>query len=335
MEFKDQRENELAKIMFEVLQGMQSPNLVCDSNGLILFANKRYLSLAGGISKKNPFWKIYPLTSIPSYFRNAVEKDIETNSEITFKENSFIVHVIPIKTIFTKRIYMVYFEDITIQIALGNELINKQKLLEKSFLDTILTICEIIESRDAYTYGHQKRVALLAVNIAVQAKILDLNTLNSIYYGALIHDIGKIAIPIEYLVTPKRLTKDEYEIIKYHVHIGYKIIEHMHFPCDIKSVIAQHHERLDGSGYPNSLKGEAITIPAKIVAIADTYEAMSTNRPYRTSIPPATIFQYLEEGKGQLFESYYIECFFKCFSELNNLYQINSYYQNLSLSNFS
>ncbi len=335
MKFNSQEEEKLARVMFEILGGMQNPNFVCDQHGIILFANKGYKDIADKIPKNIPFWKICPLTNrAPDYFKSAVEHDIETRSEITFKESSFIVHVFPVNNILVNElIYMVYFEDITSQISLNNQLKIKQKLLEKSFLDTILAISEIVESRDAYTSGHQKRVALLAINIAVKANITDPGLLNSIYYGALMHDIGKISIPIEYLVTPRHLTEHEYEIMKSHVSIGYKIIEHLNFPWDIKSVIYQHHERLDGSGYPNGLKEDEITLQAKIVAIADVYEAMSTDRPYRKLIPQETILQYLKENKGKLFDAYYIDCFFQCLSELNDVYEINPYYSEFELFN--
>ncbi len=333
MEFKNQEEKKLATTMFEVLGGMQTPNLVCDEDGIVVFANKKYTDLAGKVPDGFPFWKVCPLTNaMPDYFKITVEQDIESRSEITFKESSFIIRAVPIKNILvSRRIYIVYLEDITSQITLNNQLKIKQKLLERAFLDTILTISEIVESRDAYTSGHQKRVALLAVNIAVKANITNLNLLNSIYYGALLHDIGKIAIPIEYLVTPRHLTAYEYEIVKSHVVIGAKIIEHLSFPWDIKTVIFQHHERIDGSGYPNGLKEEEISVPAKIVAIADTYEAMSTDRPYRKLIPQATILQHLKENQGKLFDPFYIDCFFQCHSELKNVYETNPYYSEFEL----
>lgn len=333
MKFNTKKEERLANVMFKILGEMQSPNFVCDPQGIILFSNKKYQDLAATLSEGIIFWKVCPITdSIPDYFRSAVEHHTETRSELIFKEKSFIVRVIPVNNILLNQlIYIVYFEDITAQVILNKELQASQKLLQKSFLDSILTISEIVESRDTYTSGHQKRVALLAINIAVRANITDINTLSTIYYGALIHDLGKIAIPIEYLVTPRRLTEYEYEIMKTHVSIGYNIIEHMSFPWDIKTIVYQHHERLDGSGYPNGLKGDEITAPARVVAIADVYEAMSTDRPYRKRIPQETILHYLEENKGILFDQYYIDCFFQCLSELNNIYEINPYFSEFEL----
>ncbi|HAU1192136.1 TPA: HD domain-containing phosphohydrolase [Legionella pneumophila] len=252
MKFNSEEEKKLATVMFELLDELLSPNLVCNRNGIILFANKSYQELADEKPENKFFWKVYPIQNrVPDYFKKAVEQKIEICSEITVEDRSFIVRVIPISNILTnKLIYMVYFEDITIQINLNKQLKIDKKALQKSFLDTMLAFSELIEHRDSYTSGHQKRVALLSVNIANGANITDPKWLGAIYYGALIHDIGKIAIPMEYLVTPRRLTVDEYAIMKTHVAIGNKIIEHMDFPWDVKSVVYQHHERMDGSGYP-------------------------------------------------------------------------------------
>ncbi|HHT0594901.1 TPA: HD-GYP domain-containing protein, partial [Legionella anisa] len=208
--------------------------------------------------ENKPFWKVYPLqNTVPDYFNQAVEQRVETRSEITVKERTSIVRVIPLSNILANQlIYMIYFEDITWQIELNKQLKIDKKLLQQSFLDTILSFSDFVESRDSYTAGHQKRVALLSLNIATKGNITTPKCLRTIYYGALMHDIGKIAIPMEYLVTPRKLTVNEYEIMKTHVAIGNKIIEHMDFPWDIKSVVYQHHERMDGSGYPNGLKGD-------------------------------------------------------------------------------
>lgn len=325
MKFSSQEEKKLATVMFKILDELKSPNLVCNKKGIILFSNKSYNELAPITPKNQPFWKVCPLTnSVPSYFTTAVEQCIEIHTDITFKKKSFIIHIIPVNNILVNDLlYMVYFEDITSQINLNKQLKIDNAIIRKSFFDTILSFSEFIESRDAYTSGHQKRVALLSMNIAAKANITDPKLISAIYYGALMHDIGKVAIPMEYLVTPRRLTDHEYEIIKTHVEIGNKIIEHIDFPWDIKSVVYQHHERMDGSGYPNGLKRDQITIPARIVAIADVYEAMSTNRPYRKLMPQETILQYLKENKETLFDAFYVDCLLQCLAELNDVYEIN------------
>lgn len=335
MEFNTEEEKKLAHVLFKILNELQTPNFVCDKQGIILFANKKYKEIVLKLPENQVFWKICPLTNrIPSYFEQAVEQGIETCAEITFKKVSFIIHVTPVNTVLANDlIYIVYLEDITLQHQLNEQLESDQKRLQKSCLDTILALSTLVASQDPHNSSHQKRVALLSMNIASKAKITDTNLLNTIYYGALIHDIGKIAIPMEYLVTPRRLTTHEYEIMKTHVDIGYKIIEHVDFPWDIKSVVYQHHERMDGSGYPNGIKGEHITIPARIVALADVYEAMSTNKPYRKSLPQKTVFQYLKEDKGTLFDAYFVESLFECLSELKGIYEINPYFKPLDFFN--
>ncbi|CEG57750.1 HD domain-containing phosphohydrolase [Legionella fallonii] len=323
MKFNSQEEEKLATVMFRILDELLSPNLVCNKNGIILFANKIYSQLVAKKPENKPFWNVYPIQkTIPDYFKKAVEQRSETRSEITINERAFIVRVIPVSNILTHElIYMVYFEDITSQVNLNKQLKIDKESLQKSFFDTILAFSDFVESRDSYTSGHQKRVAALALNIAIKANITDLKCLSAVYYGALIHDIGKIAIPMEYLVTPRLLTANEYEIIKTHVEVGNKIIEHVDFPWDIKSVVYQHHERMDGSGYPNGLKGDEITIPARIVAIADVYEAMSTNRPYRKVMSQEAILKYLEANKGILFDAHYVNCLFQCITELEDVYE--------------
>lgn len=325
MKFNSQEEEILATTMFQTLDTLQSPNVVCNQQGLVLFSSEVYKRLIDGESDNKFFWDVFPAThKIPGYFEKAVKQRVETRSEIRVKNSSFIVRVIPINNILkAESIYLVYFEDISAQINLSEQLKVDKRLLQKSFLDTILALSNFVESRDSYTSGHQKRVALLSLNIASKALITDPKCLSTIYYGALMHDIGKVAIPIEYLVTPRRLTNHEYEIIKTHATIGNKIIQHVDFPWDIKSVVYQHHERINGSGYPNGLKGHEMTIPAKIVAIADVYEAMSTNRPYRTFLPQETILKYLKENKGILFDEHYVDCLFQCLSDLKDIYEIH------------
>lgn len=336
MEFKTAEEAKVASVMFEILEGLLNPNLVCDQKGRIIFANRKYRELSHKKPENRLFWKTYPLTDkIPGYFEKAVDQCTETCSEITNNENSFIVRVIPINNIIADNLlFMVYFENITSQILMTHQLKIDKRLLQNSFLDTILAFSHFIESRDPYTSGHQKRVALLSLNIASRANIKDSKTISTIYYGALMHDIGKVAIPMEYLVRPRRLTEYEYEIMKTHVAIGNKIIEHMEFPWDIKSVVYQHHERMDGSGYPNGIKGDEITIPARIVTIADVFEAMSTNRPYRSLLPDETILQYFRENKDKLFDGYFVDCFLKCYSELEDVYEMSPNFTPSDFFNF-
>jgi len=326
VKFKTQEEKKIATVIFDILKGLLSPVVVCNNNGVIVFANKMYRELASVRPENKLFWDVYPYRKlVPEYFKIAVDERKETRSKVNIKNMSFIVRVIPVdKILADELLYVIYFEDITSEEHLKEQLEVDNQLLQKSFLDTILALSDFIESRDPYTDGHQKRVASLSLNIASRANITNPKCLSAIYYGALMHDIGKIAIPMDYLVTPRRLCEFQEGIMKSHVIVGHKIIEHIDFPWDIKSVVYQHHERMDGSGYPHGLKGDEITIPARIVAIADVYESMSTNRPYRNFVPHESVINYLEENKGILFDANYIDSLFQCLEEVEDVYIVSS-----------
>lgn len=155
--------------------------------------------------------------------------------------------------------------------------------LRDALSGTITAISHTLEKRDPYTAGHQQRVAELAVAIAEDMH-LDPHCIEGIYLGSLIHDIGKIYIPAEILTRPGKLSHTEFELIKSHPEVGYEIIKHVKFEWPIAEIVYQHHERIDGSGYPQGLSAEQITLEAKIVAVADIVEAMTSHRPYRASL---------------------------------------------------
>ena len=137
-----------------------------------------------------------------------------------------------------------------------------------------------MESKDPYTAGHQQRVSVLASAIA-QAMNLPSDTVDRIRIAAMIHDIGKIYIPVEFLNKPGKLNASEWDIVKMHAQIGHDILKPVGFPFPIHEIIYQHHERIDGSGYPRGLKGSEICIEAAILAVADVVEAIAHHRPYR------------------------------------------------------
>ena len=135
---------------------------------------------------------------------------------------------------------------------------------------------------DPYTAGHQKRVATLSLAIAREMGF-NPKQLDTIRIAAILHDIGKINLPSELLSKPGKLAECEYNLIKIHPEAGYQILKKIDFPDEIANIVLQHHESLDGSGYPNGLKGDDICIKARILHIADVVEAISANRPYRPS----------------------------------------------------
>ncbi|MBI5625760.1 MAG: PAS domain S-box protein [Nitrosomonadales bacterium] len=153
-------------------------------------------------------------------------------------------------------------------------------LLKDSLEGAIGAIAATLEQRDPYTAGHQRRVAQLAAAIGEEMGLAR-EVIEGIHFGGLIHDLGKISVPAEILGKPGRLTGIEFGLIKTHAEAGYQIVKEIAFPWPVADMVYQHHERLDGSGYPQGLKGEQIVLEARILAVADVVEAMSSNRPYR------------------------------------------------------
>jgi PAS domain S-box-containing protein/putative nucleotidyltransferase with HDIG domain len=173
--------------------------------------------------------------------------------------------------------------------------------LRKSLYNTIYTLSKVVETRDPYTYGHQARVADLARAIA---KRMDLprEQIELIYIAAVIHDIGKISVPSEILNKPGQLTEHEFNLIKSHPQIGCDILGNVEFPWAVKDVIIQHHERLDGSGYPGGLAGNDIILEARILGTADVVEAMSSDRPYRPALGIEAALDVISDGRSTLYD---------------------------------
>lgn len=157
-----------------------------------------------------------------------------------------------------------------------------QVKLADALRSTIEAMSKAMEWRDPYTAGHQKRVALIAEAIAKKLGWSEDRT-QAIYMAAMVHDIGKVAVPAEILTKPSKLTALEMQMVQGHVEAGYQILKDIPFPWPIADMVRQHHERLDGSGYPNKLISDQICEEARVLAVADIIEAMSTHRPYRAA----------------------------------------------------
>lgn len=171
------------------------------------------------------------------------------------------------------------------QHRLDDEIHEKEQMqehLSEALKATIEAMARTMEWRDPYTAGHQKRVASIATAIAQKMGWPDYRV-QALYMAAMVHDIGKVAVPSEILTKPIHLTDLEMQMVQGHVESGYDILKDIPFPWPIAETVRQHHERLDGSGYPNGLKGDEICLEARILAVADTIEAMATHRPYRPS----------------------------------------------------
>ena len=160
---------------------------------------------------------------------------------------------------------------------------------------------KIVEMRDPYTAGHQQKVADLATAIAREMKLED-TRIDQLRMAAVIHDIGKMYVPSDILSKPGKLSDIEFSLIKTHSQGGYDIVKGMDFPCNVAKTVLQHHERLDGSGYPNQLKGEDTLLEAKILAVADVIEAMASHRPYRPALGIDKALEEISKNKGKLYD---------------------------------
>ncbi|HRV05796.1 MAG TPA: HD-GYP domain-containing protein, partial [Candidatus Saccharicenans sp.] len=196
---------------------------------------------------------------------------------------------------------VIVFKDVTSRRQTEQELQESWARLRRALKGTIQAISTTIEMRDPYTAGHQRRVAQLAEAVAREMNLPEVK-IEGIRFAAQIHDIGKIYVPAEILSKPTKLTDLEYTIIKTHPQAGYEILKNIEFPWPIAEIVLQHHERLNGSGYPAGLKDGEILLEARILAIADVVEAMSSHRPYRPSFGIDKALDEIRLNNGLLYE---------------------------------
>jgi HD-GYP domain-containing protein (c-di-GMP phosphodiesterase class II) len=173
--------------------------------------------------------------------------------------------------------------------------------IENALQTAVAALASMAEQRDPYTAGHQRRVAELAAAIAGEMG-LSKDRIQGLYMASVIHDIGKNGVPAEILTKPGRLTPIEFALIQTHAQLGYDIVKGIDFPWPVGLIILQHHERLDGSGYPQGLTGREILLEAKILAVADVVEAMMAHRPHRPALGIDAALAELEKGEGRLYD---------------------------------
>ncbi len=174
--------------------------------------------------------------------------------------------------------------------------------IEHAMLGTIDVVSRMMDLRDPYTSGHERRVGEVAAAIAAEMG-LDADTQRGLRVAGNLHDVGKITVPAEILSKPGKLSALEFEMIKGHAELGYQVLKDIDFPWPVAEVAYQHHERIDGSGYPRGLKGDAILIDARIMAVADVVEAMSSHRPYREGMGIDKAVADIERGRGTIYDA--------------------------------
>jgi len=193
-----------------------------------------------------------------------------------------------------------------LELTLGN--------LRKAVGGTIQAIVQVVEMRDPYTAGHQRRVADLARSIATEMG-LPPDVIEGIRMAAVIHDIGKVSVPSEILSRPGKLTQNEFELVKDHPLTGCDILKDVEFPWPVAEIIYQHHERLDGSGYPRGLKGDEVLLEARIIALADVVEAMASHRPFRPAQGVDAALDEVDKNRGILYDPEVVDACVKLFKE--------------------
>ena len=179
---------------------------------------------------------------------------------------------------------------------------------------TVEALASTVELRDAYTAGHQRRVSKIATAMARRMGLPE-DAINGLRLASIIHDVGKIQVPAEILSKPGRLSPLEFALIKEHAQAGYDIVKDIDFPWPVAEIILQHHERLDGSGYPRGLKADQILIEAKILGVADVIEAMTSHRPYRAALGTDAALAEIEAGKGKLYDPAAVDACANLFQE--------------------
>lgn len=199
-------------------------------------------------------------------------------------------------------------------LRLGKKLEEAYKETKKSLEGTINTISLIGEFKDQYTAGHQRRVSQLACAIARKTGIAE-EQAEGIRIASLLHDIGKIAVPSDILNKPGKLSDSEFSIIKDHANTGYKILKEIKFPWPVAKTILQHHERVNGTGYPSGISDNDILMEAKILGVADVVEAMSSHRPYRPALGIGKALEEIHANSGILYDSTVVDACLKVFRE--------------------
>jgi putative nucleotidyltransferase with HDIG domain len=182
-------------------------------------------------------------------------------------------------------------------------------------MEALIQVMEsTIAARDPYTVSHQQRVTQIACAIAAEMHLAP-ERLRNLSLAATLHDVGKVAIPTELLARPGKLSPMEFDLIKTHPQVGYNILQPIKFPGNTAEIILQHHERLDGSGYPRGLRGPEILLESRILSVADVMEAMCSHRPYRPALPPDAALTELSTNRGVLYDEAVVDACLKLYGE--------------------
>jgi putative nucleotidyltransferase with HDIG domain len=195
----------------------------------------------------------------------------------------------------------------------------RQSHLQEPVAGLIRSLIAAMDAKDPYTRGHSERVARIALELGRELELPELELAN-LYFAGLLHDVGKIGVPDHILCKRDRLTPEEIVLIRQHVLIGCRILHHFGEISHLVPLVLHHHERYDGHGYPYGLSGEAIPPLARILAVADSYDAMNTSRSYRTALPRERIEQILEHGRNRQWDGKVVDAFFRIKERIDTIH---------------
>ncbi|RKX70821.1 hypothetical protein DRP53_03725 [candidate division WOR-3 bacterium] len=273
------------------------PIIETDLEGNITYLNPRARHLFGDLPQLGMKHKILQgLRSIINDFKkgihDSISREIDTGEAIFEQTICYVPK---------SNLIRIFCFDVTQRKKAEEDLQRSLAKLEQTINNTLEAMAKVLEARDPYTAGHQNRVAKLAKAIAEEMG-LSRDQIQGLFTAAMIHDIGKIYVPAEILTRPKTLSESEFALIQTHPNIGYEILKTIDFPWPVAEIVLQHHERWNGSGYPQGLKDTDIMIEARILAVADVVEAMSSHRPYRPAKGLEATLEEISQKKGILYD---------------------------------
>jgi HD-GYP domain-containing protein (c-di-GMP phosphodiesterase class II)/ActR/RegA family two-component response regulator len=280
--------------------------LVLDHNGIVRFMNPA-AEILFQRKAENLLGKLYAYP---------VSADESVEIDIIRKDGNHAVAEMHVVTTQWQggKAYLASLRNITEKKQSQEDLKRTLQNLRKAMGGTIEAMALTVETRDPYTAGHQRRVADLACAMATEMGLAK-EQIEGTRMAGVIHDLGKIAVPAEILSKPTRLSEIEFAFIKIHPQVGYDILKRIEFPWPIAQVVMQHHERMDGSGYPQGLSSDEILMEARIIAVADVVEAMASHRPYRAALGIDKALAEISQNKGVTYDPQAVEGCLKLFSE--------------------
>jgi PAS domain S-box-containing protein len=235
---------------------------------------------------------------------------VDRETQVYRKDGIIIWISLTINAVRDEKGQFLYYEGMIFDITDRKENVERMR---KALGATVQAIAVTVETRDPYTAGHQRRVADLARSIATEMK-LPVDQIDGIRMAAAIHDLGKISVPAEILSKPTKLTALEFSLIKAHAQTGYDILKDIDFPWPVARIVLEHHERMDGSGYPNGLTGDNL-LESRILSVADVVEAMASHRPYRTGLGIDAALEEIEKNRGTLYDHAVADACLRLFRE--------------------